>query len=268
MRRRSSWSSAMRALIIEKAHLHPRATPAGRRRTGRSGRPSPISPVPRSGPGQAAGGPAARRYWGTCGKITMAPDARDVDQPDDVFAAAKFERGGARDRRACAPRRARRSSASRCRGIIPPSRMNTGRHCNLPPHRGGQHLSQRRLRIGLRRMTDAMSAECCRGRHWRGRVHRVYGCAGRWSCSFKMNGLGMPMGRSCEIDDVVAAAIRCSPRPPLAQRAAQPHRRRPPAAVSRRAGPAAIPAPRRPAGPRTRRPLRSRRRCRRRCGTR
>ena len=122
---------------------------------------------------------------GTCGKDHHSARRRDVDQADDVLAAAELQHGGARDRRVARSRCARRSVRFTLRGIIPPSRLKLDATRYMPPH-GTAEPSQRRLRIGLRADHVPIVGATVAGASLAGAVHRVYGSAsGAWGCRSK-----------------------------------------------------------------------------------
>ena len=132
-RRRSRWSSAILALIVTKPSPTA-ANGAARRMRDRSGRSSPISPVPRQALGQRSWGRLSRSpMFGVCvGKSPSLPEGENIDQPNNMPSSAKFEDRGIQ----------RNGSASLLVSLVDSARRlpldhsavekDAGRHCLLP----------------------------------------------------------------------------------------------------------------------------------------
>ena len=180
-RRRSVASSAMRALIIPKLISIRRLL---QRRGERQADPAVLDP-PHLCPDDAMVKELQRQpltYVRNVREDHHCARFRHVDQLDHVLAAAEFEHGGVRDRRRGASPAVRRSARFSLRGIIEPSRTKPDATRPMPPHSGEADLSQRRLRIGLRRRV-AIIGGCCR-RDWR-LLRRGVWMVGTWGIRLK-----------------------------------------------------------------------------------
>ena len=151
---------------------------------------------------------------------------RDVDEPDHVLAAAELEDRSVRDRRVAQLLHVRRSAAFSARDHSA-IENEAGRHSTCLPIYGDSHLSQPRLRIGLRQSVTADGPRLLPARHWRARCGAVYELVRDVGYSFKMNGLGLPMSDACEVDDASQQWLRLAAGPAGAQVAPALRRRSP-----------------------------------------